>query len=58
MYVILSLCRWQVRVLSDVVLHLLPPHFVRAKQNDSSWDAKKKTAKWRIGWDFQGALGA
>jgi len=45
-----------VRVLSDVVLHLLPPHFVRAIQNDSSWDAKKKAAKWRIGWDFQGTV--
>jgi len=45
-----------VRVLCDVILHLLPPHFVRAKENDSSWDAKKKTAKWRIGWDFEGVV--
>jgi len=43
-----------VRVLCDVVLHLLPPHFVRAKQNDSRWDWKNKVARWRIEWNFQG----
>lgn len=45
-----------VRVHSDVIVHLLPPHFVRAKENDSWWDVKHKSAKWRIGWDFEGTI--